>query len=130
MNKPANAPTLGYAAFALTLWMASMIHAGWFAILGGDLGLVTALTGMHTAFAEVINESRGHRVLPTGEHHDTREPILHGRTTSGRRMPQFGTRRLLCPSVDRDRFYTQPADNRQVISAIPVSVTRDRRRSG
>lgn len=47
MNKTANASTLGYAVFALTLWMASMIHAGWFAILGGDLGLVTALIGMH-----------------------------------------------------------------------------------
>lgn len=78
MNKTANASTLGYAAFALTLWMASMIHAGWFAILCGDLGLVTAPIGMHTAFAKVINESRRHRVLPTGEHHDTREPILHG----------------------------------------------------
>lgn len=30
MNRTANAAALGYAAFALTLWMTSMIPAGWF----------------------------------------------------------------------------------------------------
>ena len=41
MGKNANMAVLGYAAFALTLWLASMGPAGWFEPSGG--GLVTLL---------------------------------------------------------------------------------------
>lgn len=71
--------TLGLWLSLLALALGGWTHLGWFTILGGYLGLVTSVIGMYTAFADVINESRGHSVLPTGEHHDAHgEPILHG----------------------------------------------------
>lgn len=62
MNKTANASTLGYAAFALTLWMVSMIHAGWFspAERPADLMLAVSLGGSAMAIAGVLAWFRGH----------------------------------------------------------------------
>lgn len=71
--------TLGLWLALLALALASWTQLGWLTVVGGYIGLVTALIGMYTAFADVINESRGHSVLPTGEHEEASgQPILHG----------------------------------------------------
>lgn len=61
MNRTANAAGLGYAAFALSLWMTSMIPAGWFdasdAILAHLMALV--LGGCVMALAGVAQGLRG-----------------------------------------------------------------------
>lgn len=69
--------TLGLWLTLLSLALAGWTGLGWFTTLGGYLGLITAVIAMYTAWADVINESRGHGVLPTGEH-TPGEPILHG----------------------------------------------------
>lgn len=74
MNKPANASALGYAAFALTLWLASMEPAGWFDPSGSTLApllfaqsgnvllplLVAVLGGSVLALAGMGEYLRGH----------------------------------------------------------------------
>jgi succinate-acetate transporter protein len=61
MNKPAHSAALGYAAFALTLWMNSMIPAGWFdasdAMLANLLAIV--LGGCVMALAGLLQALRG-----------------------------------------------------------------------
>ncbi|HEU0276211.1 MAG TPA: acetate uptake transporter [Rhodanobacteraceae bacterium] len=69
--------TLGLWLTLLSLALAGWTGLGWFTTLGGYLGLITAVIAMYTAWADVINESRGRGVLPTGEH-AAGEPILHG----------------------------------------------------
>ncbi|HEX5353242.1 MAG TPA: acetate uptake transporter [Rhodanobacteraceae bacterium] len=61
MKKPANTSTLGYAVFALTLWMNSMIPAGWFAPAGATLALLLAvvLGGCVLALAGIGQYMRG-----------------------------------------------------------------------
>lgn len=67
MNRTANAAGLGYAAFALTLWMTSMIPAGWFdpsdAILTHLLALV--LGGCAMAAAGIAQGVRGNTLDAT-----------------------------------------------------------------
>jgi uncharacterized protein len=60
--------------FTLGLWLSllSRALAGWtrieiLVVLGGYLGLITAVVGIYLAGAEVINDSYGTSVLPTGE---------------------------------------------------------------
>lgn len=62
MHTTANISALGYGAFALTLWLASMEPAGWFARAGGNflLVLLTAvLGGCLLALAGVLRSFRG-----------------------------------------------------------------------
>lgn len=61
MNRTANASTLGYAAFALTLWMVSMIHAGWFAPSERSIDLMLAVTlgGSAMGLAGILEYFRG-----------------------------------------------------------------------
>ncbi|MBS0381411.1 MAG: acetate uptake transporter [Proteobacteria bacterium] len=67
MNRIANAAGLGYAAFALSLWMTSMIPAGWFdspdAILPRLMALV--LGGCVMAIAGIAQGLRGHALDAT-----------------------------------------------------------------
>ena len=60
--------------FTLGLWLSLLAYAlaGWtrldgLTVLGGYLGLVTAVVGIYIAAAEMINETHGHVVLPLGE---------------------------------------------------------------
>lgn len=60
--------------FTLGLWLSLLAYAlaGWthidaLTVLGGYLGLVTAVVGIYIAAAEMINETHGHAVLPLGE---------------------------------------------------------------
>lgn len=50
-------------AFALANWA----HLNALTVLGGYLGLVVAVVGIYIAAAELLNEIRGHVVLPLGE---------------------------------------------------------------
>lgn len=62
MNKPANVSALGYAAFALTLWLTSMTPAGWFDHPGDNsllLLLTVVLGGCVLAVAGILRWSRG-----------------------------------------------------------------------
>lgn len=68
--------TLGLWLTLLALALAGWTGLAWLTTVGGYLGLATAIVGMYTAWADVINESRGHRILPTGEH-AAGEPIAH-----------------------------------------------------
>ncbi|HEX5960658.1 MAG TPA: acetate uptake transporter [Rhodanobacteraceae bacterium] len=54
---------LSLFAFALSEWA----HLEALTVLGGYLGLVTAVVGIYICAAEVINETHGHGVLPLGE---------------------------------------------------------------
>lgn len=64
MNKSANTSALGYAAFALTLWMNSMIPAGWFdasdAMLANLMAIV--LGGCVMAAAGFLQALRGRAI--------------------------------------------------------------------
>ena len=68
----------GRMLFDLGLWltMLALAIAGWsnaegFRILGGYLGLITALIGGYVSAGELLNESYGHTILPVGGmHHD------------------------------------------------------------
>lgn len=62
MNRTANVSALGYAAFALTLWMNSMLAAGWFAPYETLLSLLLAavLGGCVMALAGIGQYVRGH----------------------------------------------------------------------
>jgi succinate-acetate transporter protein len=61
---------LSLLAYALAAW----IHLDALAILGGYLGLVTAVVGIYIAAAEMLNELCGHIVLPLGETTGNRGP--------------------------------------------------------
>lgn len=54
---------LSLLSFALSEWM----RLDALAVLGGYLGLVTAIVGIYIAAAEMINQGSGHSVLPLGE---------------------------------------------------------------
>lgn len=54
---------LSLFAFALANWL----HFDALTVLGGYLGLVTAVVGIYLAAAEAINAVHGHAVLPLGE---------------------------------------------------------------
>ncbi|HEX5951565.1 MAG TPA: acetate uptake transporter [Rhodanobacteraceae bacterium] len=67
--------------FTLGLWLALLMfalahwtHAGALSVLGGYLGLVTAVVGIYIAAAEVVNEIHGHIVLPLGSAADGSGP--------------------------------------------------------
>lgn len=62
MHRTANVSTLGYAAFALTLWMNSMIPAGWFVASSATLGVLLAIVlgGCVLALAGIGQYLRGH----------------------------------------------------------------------
>lgn len=58
------------AGLCLSLFAAAIsnwAHVEASAVLGGYLGLVTAVVGVYIAAAEAINEIHGHAVLPLGE---------------------------------------------------------------
>lgn len=55
--------TLSLLSYALAPWMSLDAMT----VLGGYLGLVTAIIGIYIAAAEMLNESSGHVVLPLGE---------------------------------------------------------------
>lgn len=62
MHSTANVSALGYGAFALTLWLASMEPAGWFPQSGGNFLLVLStavLGGCVLALAGLLRWSRG-----------------------------------------------------------------------
>lgn len=54
---------LSLLAYALAHWLGF----GALTVLGGYLGLVTAVVGLYTAVAELINTTRGYTVLPLGD---------------------------------------------------------------
>ncbi|WHZ18251.1 MAG: hypothetical protein OJF55_000400 [Rhodanobacteraceae bacterium] len=54
---------LSLFAFALAEWL----HLGALEVLGGYLGLVTAVVGIYIAGAEMVNSTSGHTILPLGE---------------------------------------------------------------
>ncbi len=61
-QKYANPSTLGYAGFAITLWMVSMINAGWFATSqphNVDLMLAVTFGGTAMAIAGIMEFFRG-----------------------------------------------------------------------
>lgn len=60
--------------FALGLWLSlfalalsNWLHLDALVVLGGYMGLVTAVVGIYIAAAEVINATHEHTVLPLGE---------------------------------------------------------------
>jgi succinate-acetate transporter protein len=55
--------SLMLAAFALASWL----HFGAVEVLGGYIGLVTAVLGIYIFAAEIINQVHGGSVLPLGE---------------------------------------------------------------
>lgn len=67
----------GHAArmlFTFGLWLSLLAYAlahwlgfGALTVLGGYLGLVTAVVGIYTAVAELLNTTHGHTVLPLGD---------------------------------------------------------------
>lgn len=59
--------TLGLCVSLLAFALGEWIELGALTVLGGYLGLVTAIVGIYIAAAEIINEIRGHTVLPLGE---------------------------------------------------------------
>jgi succinate-acetate transporter protein len=63
-EKYANASTLGYAGFALTLWMVSMLNAGWFGRSASashmDLLLALAFGGGAMGLAGLLEYFKGH----------------------------------------------------------------------
>lgn len=62
MHKTANASALGYAAFALALWMNGMLAAGWFDASDAPVAVLTGvvLGGGVTALAGILQWLRGH----------------------------------------------------------------------
>ncbi|HEX7348226.1 MAG TPA: acetate uptake transporter [Rhodanobacteraceae bacterium] len=59
--------TLGLALSLLAYALAHWLGFGALTVLGGYLGLVTAIVGLYTAVAELLNTTHGHTVLPLGE---------------------------------------------------------------
>jgi|GEM_PF-145985 len=66
--------TLGLCVSLLALALAQWTHAGALTVLGGYLGLVTAIVGIYIAAAEIVNEIHGHTVLPLGSIGDGSTP--------------------------------------------------------
>lgn len=58
---------LGVCVSLLAYALAAWIHLDALTVLGGYLGLVTAVVGIYIAAAEVVNAGHGHTVLPLGE---------------------------------------------------------------
>jgi len=63
-DKTANASTLGYAGFALTLWMVSMLNAGWFGAAPAHMDMLLAFTfgGAVMALAGLMEFFRGRTI--------------------------------------------------------------------
>lgn len=59
--------TLGLCLSLLAYALAAWIQLEALTVLGGYLGLVTAVVGIYVAAAEMVNELSGHIVLPLGE---------------------------------------------------------------
>lgn len=66
--------TLGLCVSLLALALAQWAHIGALTVLGGYLGLVTAIVGIYIAAAEITNEIHGHIVLPLGNVGDGSAP--------------------------------------------------------
>lgn len=66
--------TFGLCISLLAFALANWVHLGALTVLGGYLGLVTAVLGIYIAAAEILNEVRGHLVLPLGESTSDNEP--------------------------------------------------------
>ncbi|HEY9110242.1 MAG TPA: acetate uptake transporter [Rhodanobacteraceae bacterium] len=66
--------TLGLCISLLALALANWTHLAALTVLGGYLGLMTAVLGIYIAAAEILNEVRGHLVLPLGESASDSEP--------------------------------------------------------
>lgn len=58
---------LGLCVTLFVLALAQWLQVEALTILGGYLGLVTAIVGIYVAAAELINATHGHTVLPLGE---------------------------------------------------------------
>lgn len=63
-DKTANASTLGYAGFALTLWMVSMLNAGWFGVAPAHMDMLLAFVfgGAVMALAGLMEFFRGRTI--------------------------------------------------------------------
>jgi succinate-acetate transporter protein len=68
--------TLGLCLSLLAYALAGWTRLDSLTVLGGYLGLVTAVIGIYIAAAEMINETHGHVVLPLGESARDRRPGL------------------------------------------------------
>lgn len=66
--------TLGLCLSLLAYALAGWTQIDALTVLGGYLGLVTAVVGIYIAAAEMINETHGHVVLPLGETTSDRGP--------------------------------------------------------
>lgn len=95
MNRTANVSGLGFAAFALTLWLASMSPAGWFDEPASTLLplLTIALGGCVLALAGVMQWVRGHMLdtvlfLVFAAYWSV--AALHGTFLAGRAAPSHG----------------------------------------
>lgn len=74
---------LSLFAFALANWT----HNDALTVLGGYLGLVTAVVGLYTAAAEIINTMHGHTVLPLGERNPATPEVVSLEPADPRRNP-------------------------------------------
>jgi succinate-acetate transporter protein len=59
--------TAGLCLALFTTALANWAYIEALAVLGGYLGLVTAVVAIYIAAAEVVNQTHGHAVLPLGE---------------------------------------------------------------
>ncbi len=66
--------TLGLCLSLLAYALAGWTQIDALTVLGGYLGLVTAVVGIYIAAAEMINEAYGHVVLPLGDTTSDRAP--------------------------------------------------------
>lgn len=66
--------TLGLCLSLLAYALAGWTQIDALTVLGGYLGLVTAVVGIYIAAAEMINETHGHVVLPLGDSTGDRVP--------------------------------------------------------
>lgn len=67
------------AGLCLALFVAALsswAHLEALAVLGGYLGLVTAVVGIYIAAAEAVNDIHGHPVLPLGEPAQSSNPDM------------------------------------------------------
>lgn len=58
---------LGLCLSLFALALAEWLRLGALEVLGGYLGLVTAIVGIYIAAAEMVNHASGHTILPLGE---------------------------------------------------------------
>lgn len=59
--------TLGLCLSLLSFALAEWLQLDAVVVLGGYLGLVTAVIGIYVSAAEMLNQASGHTVLPLGE---------------------------------------------------------------